>query len=52
MWCGNNSWGGCGCLWIIILIIILFCCCGGGNWGGCNNNNWGRNDCDNNCGCC
>ena len=52
MWCGNNSWGGCGCLWIIILIIILFCCCGGGNWGGCCNNNWGRNDCDNNCGCC
>ena len=29
MCCGNNGWGGCGCLWIIILIIILLCCCGG-----------------------
>ena len=26
MCCGNNGFGGSGCLWIILLIIILCCC--------------------------
>ena len=32
MCCGNNGFGGSGCLWIILLIIIL-CCCGNGTAG-------------------
>ena len=53
MCCGNNGFGGSGCLWIILLIIILCGCCGNGNsWGGnncgCSN---GCGGCDNGCGC-
>ena len=48
MCCGNNGFGGNGCLWIILLIIILCCCCGSGN-------SWNGNGCgcgsNNNCGC-
>ena len=53
MCCGNNGWGGNGCLWIILLIIILFAW--GGNGCGCNNScGCGcDNGCGNdNCGCC
>ena len=49
MCCGNNGWGGNGCLWIILLIIILFACGGwGGNGCGCNNSC--GCGCDNGCG--
>ena len=56
MCCGNNGWGGNGCLWIILLIIIL-CACGGWGGNGCGCNNSCGCGCDNgcgndNCGCC
>lgn len=53
MCCGNNGFGGNGCLWIILLI-ILWCCCGNGFSGNSNNCGNGCGDgcgCDNNCGC-
>lgn len=53
MCCGNNGFGGNGCLWIILLI-ILWCCCGNGFNGNSNNCGNGCGDgcgCDNNCGC-
>lgn len=53
--CGNNGFGGNGCLWIIIIIILLVCCCGGGlgGVGGCGNGCGGcGNGCGNGCGGC
>ena len=55
MCCGNNGWGGSGCLWIILLIILFACGGWGGNGCGCNNScGCGcDNGCGNdNCGCC